>query len=103
MNLFFWTNNNKIDTFATEAANKLFGSANPELISECFNQSATKNNNKKRLGKANRVLDDLLKSINQFKILHSLGVYGKARFHLKFRSRLEELGYDPAIASKINK
>ena len=44
----------------------------------------------------------IIKKVNQFKVVNSLGVYGKARLHLKFKVRLEELGYDVTIVNKLN-
>lgn len=102
MDLFFWKKNTQIDNFASNAANDFFSTVNPEVAFDYFNKPAQKKDKSKIHKKTNQAFANLIKRVDQFKTLHALGVYGKARLHLKFRLRLEELGYDPVTIDKIN-
>lgn len=102
MNLFFWKKNTLIDNFAIALANELYSVTPPDRAIEYFSN----NNNKKQAEKIHKNLDNQIKisiiSIKQFKNKNSLGIYGKARLHLKFMERLKELGYDKNISKRIN-
>jgi hypothetical protein len=102
MNLFFWKSNRLIDSFANELANELFSHIQPEAAKQYLDGVSDKKQTKKFVKKMQNELKGLVKRINEFKVINSLGVYGKARLHLKFRLRLEELGYDPRAIEKIN-
>ena len=103
MKLFFWKKNKSIDIFANELANELFSSIQPQSFNEYFQKSS----NKEKSAKKNRKIIDtkiqnIIKQIQQFRTTHSLGVYGKARLHLKFNDRLKELGYASEIVTSLN-
>ena len=102
MNLFFWKNNRAIDSFANQVANELFRSIQPEAAKKYLDGASDKKQTRKFEKKMQNELLWLVKKINEFKLINSLGVYGKARLHLKFKIRLEELGYDARVTSKIN-
>lgn len=103
MKLFFWKKNKLIDIFANELANELFSSIQSQSFIEYFQKSS----NKEKSAKKNRKLIDtkiqnIIKQTQQFRATHSLGVYGKARLHLKFNERLKELGYTSEIVTNLN-
>ena len=111
MNLFFWKKNNTIDVFSNSLANEFYSSIQPVVAKDFFTQEIKdkklkKGKNAKKTGKEKQQIDyqidSIINQINQFKQIHSLGVYGKARLHLKFSERLKELGYDESITKKIN-
>ena len=52
--------------------------------------------------KIDRRLDDMVLRIQQFRSANSLGVYGKARLHMRFTERLKELGYEAKVADRFN-
>ena len=105
MNLFFWKKNNTIDVFASSLANEMFSTVQPMTANDYFTK-LIKNKKIKKERKEKQQMDYQLeytvKQINQFKTINSLGVYGKARLHLKFSERLKELGYDEVTTKKIN-
>ena len=111
MNLFFWKKNKTIDTFANSLANELYSNIQPQKANELILQlDDSKSKNKKALIKEQKEkkrmelqIDSVVKQIVEFKEVNSLGVYGKARLHMKFSERLKELGYDSPITDKINK
>ena len=95
MFLSFWKKNKSIDIFANELANELFSSIQPKEFDEYFNSSSKKDKIvKKNRKKIDVHINNIIKQIQQFRMTHSLGVYGKARLQLKLNERLEELGYD---------
>ena len=100
MQILFWKKNRLIDNFANTLANDLFSSLQPDAALEFASNSKKKN--KKADAKIARKLDDLILRVKQFRNEHSIGVYGKARLHLKFANRLVELGYQEHVAKKIN-
>lgn len=102
MGLLFWKNNKTIDTFANEAANNLFSTMQPQALQAFLSDSMDDQQAKKFSKTMDRAIQDQVVRINQFKKLHSLGVYGKARLHLKIRQRMSELGYSPDAAVKID-
>jgi len=102
MGLLFWKNNNVIDTFANEIANKFFGTVQPQLAQDYFTGSVDKKQAKKTSKNVDREIQDIIRGIAEFRVIHSLGVYGKARLHMKFRERLEELGYSTEVAERLN-
>ena len=102
MNLFFWKSNRVIDSFANQLANELFSNIQPEAARKYLDGASDKKQIRKYEKKMQNELQGLVKKINEFKLINSLGVYGKARLHLKFKLRLEELGYDARVTSKLN-
>lgn len=102
MSLFFWRKNKLIDAFASNIANDLYSSIQPATAKQYFAGAVTDKESKKMKKKIDAKIADIIKQVEQFRIVNSIGVYGKARIHLKFSERLQELGYDSNIAKKIN-
>jgi len=104
MPIFFWKKNREIDQFAQELADNFYSQSRPETLEASL---TTDRHNKKKQSKIDRQverqLSNLLSSIQLFRTQHSLGVYGKARLHMKFTARLEELGYPTSLADQLNK
>ena len=104
MNIFFWKKNNAIDIFANELSNELFSIVSPLDAEKLFIQELSDDKKTIKIAKKMRQqIQGVITKVNQFKIINSLGVYGKARLHLKFKVRLEELGYEAAIVDKMNR
>lgn len=102
MGLFFWKNNQTIDTFANAAANSLFSAIQPQAV-QAYMDNSMDDRQAKKFGKTmDRAIQDQVNKIKEFIRLHSLGVYGKARLHLKIRERLVELGYSSDVVVKID-
>lgn len=103
----FWKKNRVIDEFAHRQANDFFSQVQPEAAQAFLDFEETANaGGKKRGGEHHLPRKQLEQSINrfaQFKLDNSLGIYGKARFHMKFRSRLVELGYPENLADEIDR
>lgn len=102
MNLFFWKNNELIDLFANKLASELYSNVNPDQARQFFESSLDKKQMRKSEKKLQTEMGGIVKKINEFKLINTLGIYGKARLHLKFKLRLEELGYDKQIVDKLN-
>ncbi|MBI3188731.1 MAG: hypothetical protein HYZ31_12800 [Gammaproteobacteria bacterium] len=102
MNLFFWKKNRIIDDFAIKLANELYSAITPDQVALYFANSENKKQNEKIQKKLDNQIKLYVVSIKQFKIKHSIGIYGKARLHLKFMERLKELGYNQDISKRIN-
>jgi hypothetical protein len=109
MQLFFWRKNKLIDEFAFQLADELYSTINPEMAQEYIDQQAasSKKSDEKKYEKlrqkVTRTLNNDIMRIQQFRELHALGIYGKARLHLTFTERLKELGYPATVAEEINK
>ena len=102
MRLFFWRKNKIIDVFASSLADELYSLVQPDAAKDYLdNKSAGKQAEKSRR-KIDRQLEDVVAQVQQFRMANSLGVYGKARLHLKFTERLKELGYDAKVAGRLN-
>ena len=106
MNIFFWKKNKQIDAFAIILADELYSHLQPQVAID-FMKAAIEE--KKQSGKANKqniriykILEDAAYQIVVFKKKHSLGVYGKARLHLNFMQRLNELGYPEDITKYLD-
>ena len=94
MNLFFWKKNKVVDIFATDLASEFYSSIQPQVASEFLkNKGSNKKKKDKAVRKVEGKIQDMIREVDQFKTLHSLGVYGKARLHCLFRARLVEMGY----------
>ncbi len=108
MNLFFWNTTKKVDRFAQATADELFSGIQPELAQTVFSKpsQSSKDTKRKKLTAAdrdaNRQLENLIDKIRRFKQIEKLGVYSKARLHMKFMQRLEALGYPEDIVKRIN-
>ena len=102
MGIFFWKKNELIDKVAVVLADEFYSQVQPRLVINYF--QGVKQDNKAR--KKNQGLELMLKKtadqIISFRKENSLGIYGKARLHLKFTNRLNELGYPEDIAQQIN-
>ena len=106
MNIFFWRKNKQIDAFAIILADEFYSHIQPQVAID-FMKEAT--GGKKQTGKTNKqnikinkIIEDVANQIITFKKQHSLGVYGKARLHLNFMQRLNELGYSEDITKYLN-
>lgn len=106
MSLFFWRKNRVIDEFAHQLADEVFSQIKPETARAFLAQETDDvSPNKQQQTKQNitRTLNNAIMRVHQFRELHRLGIYGKARLHLTFTERLKELGYDEPSAAEINK
>lgn len=102
MSLLFWKKNKIIDSFASELASELYSNLQPQIAKQFFEGASDNKQMKKNEKKIRNEIQGVIKKINEFKFINSLGVYGKARLHLKLKLRLEELGYEQQIANKLN-
>ena len=102
MGLFFWKKNKVIDQFANDLANELYSDIQPKLMAEYISGDDT-GDVKKYGKKIDNRLSGVVKAVQQFRLTHSLGVYGKARLQLKLGERLDELGYEKAVIDKLNR
>lgn len=106
----FWKKNRLIDEFAQQQADAFFSQVSFGAVQD-FLEGAEEGGKKRskrkggsKLGhEAKRELELTINRLAQFKDKHRLGVYGKARFHLKFKSRLVELGYPDDVAGAIDR
>ena len=78
----------------------MFSTVQPEAAHAYVEETDEKR--KKANKKVERKVQDIVFRVQEFRVQHSLGVYGKARLHLTFTERLKELGYDPKVAEKLN-
>lgn len=105
MSIFFWKNNKMIDKFARNLADEFYSRIGPDVARE-YTAKHKEKKKKKQEAKARDNAEKLIQSaaaqLNSFKMERKLGVYGKARFHLTFTERLQELGYEEPLAKKIN-
>lgn len=108
MNIFPWQKNKNIDRFATLLADEFYSRIQPDVASEHFNKDQ-KLKNKKSLKAAknstqnvNNAVTNVILGFKNFRESQKLGIYGKARFHMKFMERLTELGYHQDVAKKLN-
>ena len=102
MNLFFWKKNKVVDVFATDLASEFYSSVQPQVAQAFLNGKGSNKKPDKAVRKVEGKIQDMIRDVDQFKTLHTLGVYGKARLHTMFRARLEELGYDAEIAKRVD-
>jgi len=104
-----WQKNKEIDRFANLLADELYSRIQPDLASEYFNDRNAsierKKDLKNKMNKAQNVdqaLGSVIAEFKKFRESEKLGIYGKARLHMKFMERLTELGYAQDIARKLN-
>ncbi len=104
MNIFFWRKNRIIDTFAYSLADEFYGRLPPEQVSSLMSstQVASDKKQNQRMNKVDQLISQTVNQIQNFRQVQQLGVYGKARIHLTFMERLQELGYSQENAQKIN-
>ena len=102
MNLLFWKKNKVIDTFAADLASDFYSSIQPQVVLSFLEGHDHGKKADKHDRKVEGRIHDMLRQVDQFRALHSLGVYGTARLHMKFRVRLEELGYHADVAKRID-
>jgi len=106
MNIFFWKKNKQIDAFAILLADEFYSHIQPQVAIDFVKETTegrkqSGKTNKQNI-KINKILEDFAKQIIAFKKQHSLGVYGKARLHLNFMQRLNQLGYSEDITNYLN-
>lgn len=100
--LFFWKKSEemqKIEEFAVQLGSNFFGAVSPQALGDYFLPDKLDKKSRKRI---EREIQALALRISQFKALHQIGVYGKARLHQVFMERLEELDYDPKAVRELN-
>ena len=106
MDIFFWRKNKIIDNFSVKLADEVFSNLPPQQIAEFTSELKSAGNQKKAEKKMNRKMQSVIESavsqFSEFIRAESLGVYGKARLHMQFMARLQELGYEKELAEKIN-
>jgi len=112
MPLFFWKHNKEIDRFALLLADELFSTVPPELAATLFGIDVSSGNARLDKKAAKKVIKDEAKmstalnasisKVVEFRSHLKLGVYGKARLHLQFMTRLQDLGYSNSLAKAIN-
>jgi len=102
MSLFFWTKNKQIDVFASTLANEFYSLVQPQVAKDYFDTSSDDKDARKARKIMGGRLQEVIREVDQFRTNNSLGVYGKARLHMKFAERLKELGYDANTVTKIN-
>jgi hypothetical protein len=100
MGLFFWKDNNKIDSFALAVADELFSHVQPDNAREFFGGKPRLK--KKQLLKIERKFNNTILQVQRFLDSNSLGIYGKARLQKQFNSRLAELGYEIEVVNRIS-
>ena len=101
MSIFFWKNNKAIDSFSNSLASELYSSVQADDMKKYFQASSKDIKKDKTLKNVEVTLLNSLKQLQQFRLTHSLGTYGKARLLMKFNERLDELGYDAATIKKL--
>lgn len=106
MSILFWRKNKQIDAFAMMVADEFYSRLPPDVVKGHFELEAKDKQEKKREHKMSKKIGGLVvgtvSQIQQFRGQESLGVYGKARLHMKFKERLIELGYEKEITEQIN-
>jgi hypothetical protein len=95
--LFFWRKNRLIDGFAHTLADELYSQIPPQML-----EKTDKKADKKVGRRFDKELQNIVIRLQDFKAIHKLGVYGKARFHLTFMERLRSHGYPESLAKEIN-
>lgn len=102
MGLFFWKKNKQIDVFASALADEFYSAVAPDLAKAYLAGTMTGKSSDRSTTMVNRKLKDVIDQLQKFRAATSLGIYGKARFHLTFVSRLVELGYEKEVAERLN-
>lgn len=107
MRLLFWRKNKHIDQHARLCADELYSQIPPDSVSDYLRGAAITSSKKikqqkKAQGKVETIIYNTASHILEFKRAESLGVYGKARYHLTFMERLKELGYPEETTKELN-
>lgn len=95
--LLFWRKNREIDGFANTLADELYSQLPPQMLEKQDKSAA-----KKISRRFDKELQHIANQLQDFKVIHKLGVYGKARFHLAFVERLRSHGYPEDLSKEIN-
>ncbi|MEZ5493996.1 MAG: hypothetical protein R3E61_05265 [Pseudomonadales bacterium] len=116
MKLFFWKDNYRIDSFAKQLADDFCNQVQPDAARVYFGSGeaiaslpATKNNNSGKRSTPNkqvgveRCVNEVALKLAQFKVQEKLGIYGKARVHMSFMERLNELGFGEETVQRLNR
>jgi hypothetical protein len=109
MALLFWKQNPEIDAFALQLANH-FSSRLPPSAAEAAlaaaDEPAPAAPRKRKTAQPADVLEKLLgeasQQLHRFSEQRGLGIYGRARMHMQFRSRLVDLGYAKDVARGVD-
>ena len=103
--MFFWKKNKIIDEFANEVVLEFYSSVNPDTLKSFFQDENDKSSKqtKKDNSKVQDAVDNCIYKVKIFKRNNALGVYGKARIHLKIKVRMMELGYDEVSIDTFNR
>lgn len=105
MSLLFWKSNKNIDEFANALATEFYSNVGAQYVSGLEPDLGARHTLKQQK-KAGKTLENeikkLIENISRFKLVNKLGVYGKARLHMKFRYRLIELGIEESIVDALN-
>lgn len=102
--MFFGKKNQKIDGFAQNMADDLYSQLPPENAHlYVFEADSSEKISQKIKNDAIRKMNEKIVLFQQFKKANKLGLYGKARLHMKFTERLKELGYAESVAEELNK
>lgn len=85
-------------------ADNFFSQLQPQIAIDYFRNTQQKKDKQanKRNIKSKNLLDQTAAQMITFRKDNSLGVYGKARLHMTFMNRLNELGYPEDITRQIN-
>lgn len=111
MGLLFWKKNRQIDQFAYQLADNLYSQVLPDMAQQIVDgidssKGGKSGKDKKKLKRnqeqIKRTMDDITLQMQQYKMDNKLGVYGKARLHMTFTERLEELGYNKDVAKELS-
>lgn len=104
----FWTEKDpQIDAFAQQLANHFYSMLPPRLAEQALAGAERRvASTGKRTAKAadpniERVVTDAIQQLSGFTTRQGLGLYGKARLHMQFRTRLVALGYSKDEARGI--
>jgi len=100
VSIFFWKNNKVIDELAASLAEDLYNTVNPKSFDKFF---ADEKANKKLDKNVKRAIGNVIVRIKDYRKDNKMGVYAKARFHLKFKNRLYELGYSDDVVEDVDK
>lgn len=103
MGIFFWKNNKQIDEFSDSIANEFYNAVTPMAFEKYLVDTKKAKGNKKRDKNVKRAVQVVITRIKNFRQQVPLGVYGKARMHMKFKNRLLELGYGSEIVDDLSK
>lgn len=93
----FWKRNREIDSFAKILADEVYSQFPPQMMEKLEDSK-----NKKLGRRFDKELKTIVSRLQDYKDIHKLGIYGKARFHLTFMERLRQHGYPDAVTKEIN-